>query len=255
MSKTEDNIIGKTFNRLTVLEKTKKKSGTTYLYLCSCACGTKEPVYAKGYSLKVGEKTSCGCLHKEQCAALGRSKSRYTKGQILDTWKLVEDTGKRDSDGRVIWLCQCLKCKGYREISSHSMQKHNKLPMCECSFTHGSHGERKIIDILKSNNIQYITEFTFEDLKLNGKKLRFDFYLPEYSVLIEYDGRQHYIDENNWGAVNGLESIKERDNIKNKYCIKNNLTLIRIPYYHFDKLKLSDLLPETSDFIVKEENA
>lgn len=52
-----------------------------------------------------------------------------------------------------------------------------------------------------------------------------------------------------------LEYIKERDNIKDKYCIKNNFTLIRIPYYHFDKLKLSDLLPETSDFIVKEENA
>lgn len=95
----------------------------------------------------------------------------------------------------------------------------------------------------------------FEDLKLNGKKLRFDFYLPEYSVLIEYDGRQHYIDENNWGTSNGLEYIKERDNIKDKYCIKNNFTLIRIPYYHFDKLKLSDLLSETSDFIVKEENA
>lgn len=255
MSKTEDSIIGKTFNRLTVVEKIKKKVELLiYIYVLVLA-EQKSQYTQKAYSLRVGEKTSCGCLHKEQCAAMGRSKSRYTKGQILDTWELIKDTGKRDSDGRVIWLCQCLKCKGYREISSHSMQKHDKLPMCECSFTHGSHGERKIIDILKNNNIQYVTEFTFEDLKLNGKKLRFDFYLPEYSVLIEYDGRQHSIDENNWGTVNGLEYIKERDNIKDKYCIKNNLTLIRIPYYHFDKLKLSDLLPETSDFIVKEENA
>ena len=51
------------------------------------------------------------------------------------------------------------------------------------------------------------------------------------------------------------KSFKKRqchDKEKNKYCFDNNITLIRIPYTHYNNLYLDDLL-ENSQFIIKKE--
>ena len=55
-----NNYIGEKFNRLTVLEKSSLKSGTSYLWLCKCDCGNE--TYATLASLRSGHKKSCGCL-------------------------------------------------------------------------------------------------------------------------------------------------------------------------------------------------
>ena len=41
------------------------------------------------------------------------------------------------------------------------------------------------------------------------------------------------------------------DEIKNNWCIKNNIPLIRIPYTHLNNIKIEDLLLETSQYIYK----
>ena len=48
--------------------------------------------------------------------------------------------------------------------------------------------EDKILEFL---NIKYEEQKTFEGLKYIGK-LRFDFYLPDYNLCIEFQGKQHY---------------------------------------------------------------
>ena len=50
-----------------------------------------------------------------------------------------------------------------------------------------------------------------------------------------------------------FEKIKKYDKIKNDYCKKNNISLIRIPYTHYNELNIKDLLLETSNFIIKED--
>ena len=55
----------------------------------------------------------------------------------------------------------------------------------------------KVIIILNDNDINYIQEYTFEDLKnpKTNKKYRFDFAIfknNKLAYLIEFDGRQHY---------------------------------------------------------------
>ena len=59
-----------------------------------------------------------------------------------------------------------------------------------------------------------------------GYKLRFDIYLKNENILIEADGSQHY-DLNN---PNYSQYQQECDDIKNDWCLKNNVRLIRIPY-------------------------
>ena len=68
-----------------------------------------------------------------------------------------------------------------------------------------------------------------EDCKLI-KKLRFDFYLPEKDIFIEFDGEQHYKPIDRFGGQEGFNETLKRDNAKNEWCEENNKQLIRIKY-------------------------
>lgn len=61
--KNIDNLIGQTFNRLTVLGVSENRN-TKYIpnLLVKCSCGTIKEVSV--YNVKNGHTKSCGCLHK-----------------------------------------------------------------------------------------------------------------------------------------------------------------------------------------------
>lgn len=101
---------------------------------------------------------------------------------------------------------------------------------CSCWKTY-SIGVQRIITILKKNNISYELEKKFDTcISPKGNCLPFDFYLPDYNILIEYDGQQHF--KISFGQdENKLIKQKEYDKIKNEWCKNNNIHLIRIPYY------------------------
>lgn len=92
-----------------------------------------------------------------------------------------------------------------------------------------SRGVRVIKKILNDNNVKYVNEYSYSDCR-HINILKFDFYLPEYDILIEYDGRQHFESYDYFGGVLSYELTKKRDEIKNKYVMKNNINLIRISY-------------------------
>lgn len=116
---------------------------------------------------------------------------------------------------------------------------------CGCSIE--SKGEMKIKHILNENNIKFIQEKRFSDCVFtSGKTARFDFYLPDYNCLIEYDGIQHFKKGN--GVYDNNEKFiitQEHDAIKNNYCKQHNIILIRIPYTHYNNIELKDLLPNS----------
>ena len=81
------------------------------------------------------------------------------------------------------------------------------------------------IALLREVFSEVVTQKSFDDLR-SIRLLRFDFFLPEYNVLIEVDGDQHY-DPNN---IRYSEEQAARDRLKRDY-VENNpeLTLFRIP--------------------------
>jgi hypothetical protein len=59
-----EDIVGKTFGRLTVVDKSLKRSKCGHrLWTCRCSCGNYKDV--SGISLIAGNTRSCGCLHAE----------------------------------------------------------------------------------------------------------------------------------------------------------------------------------------------
>ena len=60
--------------------------------------------------------------------------------------------------------------------------------------------------------------------------LPFDFYINKINSIIEYDGEHHFNPISGWGGLEKFKITQENDNIKNQYCIQNNISLLRIPY-------------------------
>lgn len=109
-----------------------------------------------------------------------------------------------------------------------------------CPKCNESKGERRVRDFLISNNIRYKEEYSFDDCRLK-LPLRFDFAvfdkLNNLVSLIEYDGRQHFEPSKYYGGEEYYEKNKIRDAIKNDYCKKNNINLLRIPYTEFENIE------------------
>ncbi len=125
----------------------------------------------------------------------------------------------------------------FEQTPNNHMNNNNECPLCKSNI---SKGEEKIILYLENKKIKYIWQHTFSNCKLK-RLLPFDFYLPEYNMCIEYDGRQHFESVEYFGGVKTLYKTKERDNIKNEYCLKNNIRLIRISYKEDLVVKLNSL--------------
>ena len=61
-------------------------------------------------------------------------------------------------------------------------------------------------------------------------------------MCVEYDGIGHFEPINFNGiddkrANEGFKKQKLHDQIKDKYCLDNNIKLIRIPYWEFDNIE------------------
>ena len=93
-----------------------------------------------------------------------------------------------------------------------------------------------------NNGINFISQKTFDDL---GKS-RFDFYLPEYNLILEPGGDQHFIEIEKWKGKGELSKTKERDKKKYEYCINNNITVLY--YFEFSKKETYKLLTENGYF-------
>lgn len=85
-------------------------------------------------------------------------------------------------------------------------------------------------------DIDYFYEYRFPDRK-NKSLLWFDFWIPKYNLIIEFQGEQHYKPVELFGGKEGFEYRKKLDKIKVEYCLKTNKKLLTISYLDFRKIK------------------
>jgi len=97
-----------------------------------------------------------------------------------------------------------------------------------------SYGETKLIDTLNALQIKYTTQHTYPDCK-NIRCLPFDFYVNN-KFIIEFDGEQHFKSVKLFGGETKFRKRIEYDHIKNMYCIKKNIPILRISYLELDEI-------------------
>ena len=102
-----------------------------------------------------------------------------------------------------------------------------------------SNGERLLHELLRKHNIPYEYQKTFDGCH-DTKALRFDFYIADKNLAIEYQGEQHYHPVKRFGGAESLAAQKRRDKIKREYCAENGIRLLEIPYTQ--KERMEDIL-------------
>lgn len=117
----------------------------------------------------------------------------------------------------------------------------NILSSKGCPKCNESHGEKSISNFLHKHNIDYISQYKFDDCK-DKRSLPFDFYLPVLNYCIEYDGEQHFRVVDLFGGEEGLKIRQLHDQIKTDYCRINNIPLLRIMYNENIEEKLNNFL-------------
>lgn len=126
------------------------------------------------------------------------------------------------------WICKCGH-KWHAQI--YNRTKNNS----GCPTCNSSRGEERIRLFLNKNNIHYILQMKFEDLiGVGGGQLSYDFYLPEYNILSEYQGQFH---DREVYKGHDFERQKEHDKRKRDYAHKNKIKLLEIWYWDFDKVE------------------
>jgi hypothetical protein len=184
-------------------------------------------------------------LYGDGCPICGVIKSQYSNQKILNerAITIVSDINKKHNN-RI--NCNKLEYKGNKVKSLFGCnvnQEHGYwiatpndiLDGCGCPSCSSSKGEIEIESILRANNIIYTKNKTFIGCKYKNL-LKFDFYLPDLNICIEYDGIQHFKSIPTFGGDKVFKENKLRDKIKNKFCKSNNIKLLRIPYTKFNKI-------------------
>lgn len=138
---------------------------------------------------------------------------------------LSKEEEYKNKDSKLLYLCD----KGHKNITNWS----NFNSGCRCPKCNSPKGERKIIKYLESNNISFIHDKNI----WNENDLRPDFYLPSYNLVIEFDGIQHFEPVEHFGGEKNFQITQKRDRDKNEYCKKNNINILRIPYWEFDNIE------------------
>ena len=120
-----------------------------------------------------------------------------------------------------------LKCNDCGAIFEQTPNIHFKH--CGCYCKPKSKGEEIIKKYLEENDIDYIYQKKFNDLK-DDKLLSYDFYLPEQNLLIEYNGEQHYSQNSFNKSRKKFLKQKHHDWLKRKYSKVNKINLLTISY-------------------------
>ena len=214
-SKPKIDLTGQQFGYLTPFSYIKGGK-----WRCKCQCGNE--IEVDGRNLRSGHTKSCGCLKKE-------TKNVYDMtGYETENIKVLNREGS-DNQQVALWNCLCKKC-GRTFITRGSSIRAGYINSCGCVH---SKNEQNISFLLENNNIEFATQYTFSDLiGINGGKLKFDFAVfknGKLSHLIEYQGKQHYEKvPGKWGE--GFETLQKHDRLKEEYCNKHNIRLIKIKY-------------------------
>lgn len=145
-----------------------------------------------------------------------------------DNISIIECTEKNEE----LLIAKCNSCKELFFSKFKYLRRSQGCPYCNISK-----GEKKIKIFLERNNVKFIQEYSFSNPEI--RSLRFDFaiFINNTLKLIEYDGKQHFNKESQFGTKDKnvkFEKIVINDNKKNNFCNSNNIELLRISYLDYD---------------------
>lgn len=174
----------------------------------------------------MGEKTRERCIKSNEQFLV---ELKEANPHIIPLEKYVDDHSKI--------LCKCsIHSYTWMAAPNKILHKYTGCPKCAAY-----HNENKIAKILDNWGYDYILQKRFPDCK-DKNTLPFDIFIPRYNICIEYDGEQHFYPlrrgrQTEEDAERCFNITVLHDSIKNNYCKKHGIHLIRIPYYEKENIE------------------
>lgn len=220
-AKSRIDLTGQRYGRLVVREMIFEQSKQT-MVVCDCDCGKTIISYAS--YIKSGDTMSCGCLKKERAS---ESNTKDFTDYVSNYGVKMLRRDHKNQNGVWMWVCECGICgKEFVALPAKVQSCHTT----SCGCVRRSHGEQFVGKFLSDSNVNYVAEYRFDDCK-NVISLPFDFYLPDYNAVIEYQGGQHYKSVEYFGGIDGYLKRRRNDSIKRKYCIEHGIAMVEVPYW------------------------
>lgn len=178
---------------------------------------------------------------------------KYCKSEKLSKYHLmtheefVDRVNKLNADiavvGRYISaqqkvLVKCKKCNTEFNVIPNNVKTRNHIYCPSCHQKESiSVGEKLIKNYLSDHDIYFIHEYKYDGLLgVNGGQLSYDFYLPFYNILIEFQGEQHERPVEYFGGDEKFHIQQEHDKRKREYAAAHNITLLEIWYDEIDRI-------------------
>lgn len=223
------------------IKKAKKIHGNKYKYNQAKYINKYTPIKiyckkCKSYFLQTPASHLKGCGCKKCGLQLQANHRRLTLAQFIQKAQAIH---KNDYDySKVIYKTKhtkvqiyCRKCKNFFE-----QEPNVHLKGCGCPYCNFSKGEKRIKEWLEDKNIVYEPQKRFKECK-DKHLLPFDFYLPDYDICIEFQGKQHYDLSSYLFRAKSIEIAKQNfkilqyhDQLKRDFCKRNAIKLIEIKY-------------------------
>ena len=159
----------------------------------------------------------CGIEKKTSTLEYFVNRAKEVHGETYD----YSETRYSNSTTKV--KIKCSKHGIFEQLPLHHLQG------AGCFRCKESKGENAIASLLTSFGIEYLREYV-----IGSNRFRYDFYLPDQNILIEFHGIQHYKAIEYWGGERGFIKQQQRDEEKIKIAKENNVPLIVLNYQHLD---------------------
>lgn len=184
----------------------------------------------KPHKLLQGQTGCYMCISQKNHESGLKSHEEFIK-QVSEIHPFIDIIGKYNGAKERIKV-RCKICGTEWEPVAGSLIQGYGCPHCNLSK-----GEKTIDKWLHNKKILYNHQYIFEDLRgYNDKSpLRFDFYLPDYDLLIEYQGQFH---DGSSGLQTEENYLRQQSNDEKKrtYVKYHNYNLLEIWYWDFDNI-------------------
>jgi len=224
------------------VEKAKEIHGDKYDYSKSIYKGRHKKILIKCNNKNCQRYfwQEAGChLSGQGCPYCNGTPKKTTKQFIEEANQIHGDrydyslVDYKTNHDKVILICK--NCGEYfLQTPNAHLSGQNGCPKCQKK----SLAEECIAKILTDNNISYIRTKKYDGLK-DKQQLSYDFYLPDYNILIEYNGQQHYkFFKKYHKTLHDFHRQLHHDWLKRKYARNNDINLLVIKFCKINKLKI-----------------
>lgn len=116
----------------------------------------------------------------------------------------------------------------------HSIYPDKYVQGQKCPYCNQSNGETVIQNYLNNNNIKWQKDYRILTENIFMSRKKYDLFLPQFNLLIEVQGFQHYHDKSGYKRKRPLKEEQENDKAKKDYALSNNFNFMEIDHKEGD---------------------